>query len=441
MRPGLASLLFALILGACAYQNVIFNSERLFDEGEAHRAAGRDSLARLRYEDVVRKTGEALRAKPSGSWAPEALYLMGRTRLRLGQLREARAALDEVVVEGGPETRAGANVYLAVVLAELGDRQAALDLVNTALAGELPDEPRAQAHLLRGRLLSERRHFDQAWWDLDRASELDRRVRVEAGLERLRWSVVHGDVARAERAMETLFSIPEAGAQIDAVRTHMERAARRWGPAAPARLLGGADEADWDRGSRGTTALERARWLDASGDTAAAVDQALRVAGGLGVSAAEARLLLTTWRAERARDLQSLSALRGLLLPAGADPAVAATLAALDDLERFASLGLDRPLGWFAAAEISRDLLGARYVARGLFLAYADGAPQEPWAAKALLAALAMTPDEGDRAWLRGRLEAHAGNPYVLAAHGGSAAGFQDLEEELGVRLRELTRR
>ena len=46
-----------------------------------------------------------------------------------------------------------------------------------------------------------------------------------------------------------------------------------------------------------------------------------------------------------------------------------------------------------------------------------------------------------DRAWLRGRLEADRDSPYVLAASGGSSAGYQELEEELDVRLRELTRR
>ena len=61
-------------------------------------------------------------------------------------------------------------------------------------------------------------------------------------------------------------------------------------------------------------------------------------------------------------------------------------------------------------------------------------------AAKALLAALETSVEEGDRAWIRGRLEAYPESPYVLAAHGGSAAGFAELEEELEVRLRELTR-
>ncbi len=78
-------------------------------------------------------------------------------------------------------------------------------------------------------------------------------------------------------------------------------------------------------------------------------------------------------------------------------------------------------------------------LARGFFLAYADLDPADPWVPKALLAALAMSPDPDDRDWLRGRLEAHRHSPYVLAAFGGSPAGYEALEEELRVRLREIT--
>jgi hypothetical protein len=85
--------------------------------------------------------------------------------------------------------------------------------------------------------------------------------------------------------------------------------------------------------------------------------------------------------------------------------------------------------------------LGALDVARGLFLAYADQTPSDPWAPKALLAALSVTDDEGSRAWLRGRLEGRAESPYVLAARGEPAPGLEALEEELAQRLQEINGR
>jgi hypothetical protein len=102
---------------------------------------------------------------------------------------------------------------------------------------------------------------------------------------------------------------------------------------------------------------------------------------------------------------------------------------------------LDDPLGWFAAAEVSRNRLEAPILARGLYLAYADTDPMDPWAPKALLAALSVALDEADRSWLRGRLEAHGDSPYVQAARGSSVAGIESLEEELQERLREIVSR
>ena len=110
-------------------------------------------------------------------------------------------------------------------------------------------------------------------------------------------------------------------------------------------------------------------------------------------------------------------------------------------MESLTDLGYEQPLAFFAAAELARDRLGAEYVARGLFIAYAAAAPYEPWSQKALLAALNITPDPADRAWLKERLETNPNSPYVLAASGGPSAGYQQLEEELDLRLRALTQR
>jgi hypothetical protein len=115
-------------------------------------------------------------------------------------------------------------------------------------------------------------------------------------------------------------------------------------------------------------------------------------------------------------------------------------LGAIDDFEHKVGIGLEEPLGLFAAAEVARDRIGAPLLARGLFLAYVDGAPDQPWAPKALLAALETSPDPGDRAWIRLRVEAYGDSPYVLAANGGSADRFAELEGELEDRLRELIR-
>lgn len=439
-RPAIAVTIAgaALLVTGCTYHNTVYNAGRIFDRAEMSRRAGRDSLAGALYREVADKTEAAYRARPSTDWAADVLVLLGRSRYRIGELEEAEAALAEAERIARPELRGPVRVYLAEVRGALGDREAALRGVDAALEGGLTGEARAEAHLARGEWLLGRGQTDRGWWDLDRAVEAARATRVEAGLARLRWAVHDGDRARARQALDLLVSYPEGGDRLVAVTGLIASATERWGPAVSADLVAGAGDATWDRVPRGRLRLERARLLHEVGDSASASAEAWEVARTLGDAAAEARLLLARWHLDSTEDLADAYAVRGILLPAGADPEAAELVRAVDELEVYTDIGLGEPLGWFAAGEVARDRLHADYLARGLFLAYADGAPEEPWAPKALLAALEVSPTEDDRAWLRGRLEAHAESPYVLAALGGPSAGFEALEEELDVRLRGL---
>lgn len=437
---GVALAVVLLWTTACSYHNVLFNSRQLFRDGEAARWAGRDSVALERYADVVRKTGAALRDRPGDLWSGEALALHGRARLRMGQLAEARAALHDAA-RTSPSVVDEVGVYLAVIHAEVGDAASAMLALNRALAGSLERESKAEAHLLRGRLLLQQGLIEQGVWDLDRASEAGIGRRVEAGIEGLRWLVTLGEQDAVRYAFDRLLRDPPAGVRSDTIAALALVAAHRWDPGAAATMLDDVSLSRWDRVARGRLMLTRARLLDAAGDTAGARAQVMAVAEGLGSAAADARLTLARWQLDRARDLDAIFTVRTLLLPSARDARAAGYVELIETLESLTSLGYTEPLAFFAAAEVARDQLGARTVARGLFLAYAASAPEEPWAPKALLAALDISPEEGDRAWLRGRLEADPESPYVLAAYGRSSAGYQALEEELDVRLRELTRR
>ena len=441
-RRAAALLGVTLFLSGCVYYNAIYNAERAFEDAEVDRRAGRDSLAGLRYEEVIRRAAQGYRRAPEGEWADDALFLLGRARLRLGEINAARAALEQATeVSDDRETRLAALVYLALAEVESGDHDNALVLLNRALNG-LPDGPAmAEAHLLRGRILLSGGRTDGGWWDLDRASEVDTRIRVEAGLMRLRLAIHHGDPNRAREAFTRLLSYPEAGERADTVIMLADRAAEEWSPATVASLLSGVETAPWGRLGRARIALGRARLLDRAGDTASALEAAWAVARGIGAGAAEARFQIARWRLQFTSDLAQLEQIRGILLPGGEHPDVARLLDAVGTLDRLTSVGLIEPLGWFAAAEVARDDLGARLLAQGLFLAYADADPDDPWVPKALLAALEVSPEDVDYAWLRERLETHRESPYVLAAHGGAAPGFEALEEDLALRLREIKNR
>lgn len=440
MRTGLtAATALVLLLGGCVYYNAIYNAERAFLEGERLRGLGRDSLAAERYRDVVRKAAAGFRQEPAGPWADDALYLLGRARFRDGSLDEAAAALrDARERTDDPEVRHGAAVYLGAVEILRGDAQAGLEQLNEAMAA-LPEGPAlAEGHLWRARVLVRGEYLGGAWWDLDRAAALDPAVRVPAALERIRWGIHHREAARAREGVERLLSYPEGGAWRDSLETLLHGAAEAWGVDESMSLLDAAPEAAWDRTERGRVRVARARLLHEAGAAARARDEAWDVASGIGPAAAEARLLLARWELAAARDLVDAREVVPILLPAEEDPRVAGFLARLAGMLDLADPGREDPLSLFAAGEVARDELGAPGLARGLFLAYADGVPEAPWVPKALLAALDVSGAEEDRAWIRGRLEGRAGSPYVLAARGSDAPGLHVLEEELSRRIREL---
>jgi hypothetical protein len=438
-RLGAALVGAAAILSGCMYHNALYNAERIYREAERHRGAGRDSLAAARYRDVVRRTAEAYRARPEDERVPRLLLLLGRAQLRLGETQAARLALEEAArTAPQPGLRSEVGVYLAIAEAWLGQENAALARVDAALADTaLSDHARAQARLLRGSLGVASGAVPGAWAELSAATAAPG-LAAEAGLERLALSVRHGEREQARAAAAALLATRDAEEQLDTIAALVRAAAEQWGPEVASELLAPADSSHWPARGRGRIRLERARLRLAAGDTAGAFAEARAVSAERGEAGAEARLALADWQLSSARDLGAAASVRSVLLPAAGRPEIDRRLEALADVERLAGLGLDEPLGWFAAAEIARDRLGAPVLARGLFLAYADFDPSAPWAAKALLAALDAAVDEPDREWLRGRLEAHSDSPYVLLARGRSSAGFAALEEELNVRLREI---
>lgn len=440
-RVGAALVGAVTYLFGCTYYNTLYNSERLYQDAERDRLAGRDSLAAARYREVVRKTADAYRSRPEDERSAEILFLLGRAQLRAGDARAATVALDEAARRATrPGLRPQVLVFKAAADAQLGRLDAARAGLEEAMRDGLGGEALAEAHLLRGTLGVEAALSDAAWADLV-AAGADAGVAIDAGLERLRLAVEHGDRERARTALSALMAQRAAGVRLDSIARLLDAASLRWGPATAARLFMAADSARWEQPHRGRARLAHAKLLHAAMDSVGARERATLVASGRGEAAAEARILLASWRLEAARDLGGAPALRALLLPASGDVRADALLDALDALERYAGMGLDEPLGWFAAAEVARDRLGAPVLARGFFLAYADYDPSDPWAPKALLAALDVSPDLADGDWLRGRLEAYVGSPYVLAARGSPPAGLEDLEEELRLRLQEITAR
>ena len=442
-RMALAVILAAVPLGSgCVYYNSIYNAERLYAEAERARVGGMDSLAAARYGQVIRKAAGGYRRDPAGPWSDDALLLLGRAYLRQGELARAREALRRAAATADQDsTRFAALLYLGVARITGGDAAGGLPLVNQAIQALPPGPVRGEGHLWRARVLLAGGHVDQGLWDLDQASAADDGLRLEAALEGIRWGVRYGDLARTRKGLAILLRYGRGGLRADSVVTLMRGAARDWGPEEAAALLAGVDSARWVRPDRAPLLLARAELRWEAEDTSGAFSDLRKVADGAGAPAVEARLRLARRMLARARQIQDAAAVVPVLLPAEGHGAIDLLLHDVRAFGGLADAGLENPVAAFAAAEIAADRLGAPDLARGLYAFFAESSPDSPWAAKALLAELALTRDEGERGLLRARLEGLSRSPYVLAARGQAAPGMEVLEARLARRIAELMQR
>ena len=150
---GLVAAISWVALSGCAYHNVIYNGERIFALAEAEQRDGGDDEARLLYETVIDRMSAAYRSRPDAPWADEALLLIGRSHLRLGNDGRAEQALVEAQRRtSSEELRASAAVYL---LSARGEVEPQAPELRDAFEGRARRAAIGEAHLMRARGLLE----------------------------------------------------------------------------------------------------------------------------------------------------------------------------------------------------------------------------------------------------------------------------------------------
>lgn len=197
----------------------------------------------------------------------------------------------------------------------------------------------------------------------------------------------------------------------------------------------------WRAAALDGIAMRRAARLAEDGDTAGAIAEAIRLAGTAVAGEDATRLRLFAARLELARITEpgGLDRVRTMLGPVDGDAEAADLLRPVALVRHMAGQGAERPLAYFAAAELARDALAARPLARHLFLAFADAEPDAVWAPKALLAAAALADTPAEHGALVARIGKHRHNVYVAATNGNAdPAVFMAAERELAESLAAL---
>jgi tetratricopeptide (TPR) repeat protein len=445
LRRAVGGALLGVLASGCVYLNSLYNARERFQDGERARIEGRADEAHEAYEDAIRKASRSFRREPEGKWADDALFVLGRAYLRQGDYARALGALEEASTRAdSEEVLRGARLYLGAVLAQTGDYDRAARLLDAAVVDLEGRDLEGEALYWRGRLYLAEGHVGPALADLDLAQRVDPRLHIPVLFERLAHGVAADDTVQAVRAAAGLLADARAGILADSISSLVRRAAGRWGPGPAAALLAPTRTGDWPPGPRDRLLLERISLLTEAGDTLAVESEAGWAAQGSTPGAEAARLVVAGIRLRRVEEVSDLDAIRPVLLPAGGNPEVAALAADIRRVELLDAWGAqDEPVAWFAAAEVARDRLGAPRLARGLFLRFASEAPTSPWAGKAILAAIATTPDARSDPALRAGLEERGADPYVAEARSETPIGapLGELEARLDAIMTDLMSR
>jgi hypothetical protein len=409
-RPAtLVKLALLVALPGCVYFNGIYNAQEAAARGDARLRRGAEAEATGFFQQSAATAESVLVRHPDSKWRPRALYLAGRgaafgsqceravprlaeflalpgitradadrARLALGacdlqsaQVRQARARIDSVIDARDPETARQARLWATRAALAARDRDAAerylAGLDGTLLQWELLSASLAARDYARAESLL-----------VQRATRGDYRDDVIGALRELwaagRWDGVEEIVRRYD------------GTRLrDASRVAMHYAV------GDLQLRAGLD-------SLARQHLFIARGL-AGRDTTIEREAAARLA------------LLALPRVTAVRDIDSLFAQQ--------DSAVRRT--------QYARLVADRLLllkllveqedatgaALFLGAEVARDSLRARELARTLFLQVARDLPGSPLVANAWHAAARLTPDSADE-W-RARILRDHQQSYVAA--------------------------
>lgn len=440
----IVSLSALVIVAGCAYFNALYNARRLYDDAQAATDRGELTAAAAAHRESLEKAARSLERDPDGRWSDDALLLIGRNQFSLGDCRAADGALRRVLrVTSDADLAAIARAYLgaAVYCLERPD-EAASYLDQSLVRLEPGTATEAFARLWRARARFELGRPDSAWADLAHAADRRDGLGRAASLEQIGRAIAHDRRDLAMQAFHRLLGDPSGDLHADSVRRLAQLIADRWGGADARAALEPAQRAPWAGDVRDRLVIERARHAAAAGDTALAIEELDQAAARSSAGPANvARIAIARLKLASVTDPAELGEVRRILLPALGDQAVRPLIHAIGmigTLLEGAAAG--QPLALFAAAEISRDRLGAPALARRFFVSYADLAGPGPWSTKALLSALQLDPPLAQATTLQSRF-ASATDIYAIAARGSVPDGFEDAEMRLDQVLADLVAR
>jgi hypothetical protein len=413
MRRAFALLFF--VTAGCAYYNGLYNARGLVRRAESAARDGRDTAAIAAWREAAAKADTVIRRYPRSRWMDDALFLSGTSSALAGDCEHGLGRLAQWQSHPAADTRRGGRASIArgACLVRRGEHARALDSLAPFVSNRDVAVARiaaawaARAALATGRadsalVLARRAGSDALDAELATAALASNNPALAARLLRQR-AAEWRSLAALHTVLEMLGRSDRESADGIVKLTHNGRASRS---------------------ERARLSVAAGMWSERDEQTGRArahYERALRMSSDPGVVAeAITRLGLLD-----VRTASTFDHAQALLERARTRQTEGAELARVDSAlrlaVRLARVGDSAGASLFLAAEVARDKVGARPLARTLFLTLARQRPASPLAPKALLAAADLSPDSARlwRATVRGR---YAASPYAQLLDGKSVS-------------------
>lgn len=393
----------ALVATSCVYFNSMYDANRDYELAVKRSREGREVDARTRYDSVIAITDRIVREHPESEYAAPAALLKARSEIARKRWRSAAETAARVPSLTSDSSLLGVAAGLEGIARRVNAKgpelREAERLLTRALDSGPSAEDSAQFLFHRGLARLDLGDAEAAAADLEAVSSKERlSAAVQLDLARVLAEV--GQYERSIQLTEDLIAgnrYANFGPGMDA---HLDTLVRRAPEALYAALGRELDAPDPTGTKLSLLHYYRGFAREITGDPEAALAEygLAREGAGRGRYAAQAGYRWARLRILEARTPEDVTATRDVLRSTQGIPdaqvmervrRLAAAVIEFGHLvDAYQTRGTTAAEAALRAAELAGSELGARHVARGLYLKYLDLAPESPWRAKAMAGAI-----------------------------------------------------
>lgn len=404
MRTRASSWIFAaLVATSCVYFNSMYDANQDYELAVKRSREGREVEARTRYDSVIAITDRIVKEHPESEYAAPAALLKARSEIARRMWESAAETAARVPALTSDASMIGVAAGLEGIArrvdAQGPELREAERLLTRALESGPSAEDSAQFLFHRGLARLDLGDAGEAAADLEAVSSKER-LSADVQLDLARGLADVGQYDRAIQLTEGLIAgnrYANFGPGMDA---HLDSLVRRAPDALYAALGHELDAPDPTGTKLALLHYYRGYAREIAGDPEAALAEydLAREGSGRGRYAAEANYRWARLRILEARNPEDVLATRDALqatqgiIEADVVERVRRLSSAVIEfghlVDAYQTRGTTAAEAALRAAELAGSELGARRVARGLYLKYLELAPESPWRAKAMAGAI-----------------------------------------------------